>query len=133
MLCNFVLHEVSMQTVDNYQHLTKLISCPLLLKRQSYTCHRISSYVLVLVCPVLACFRYSASFSPALANAVKKGEMTGEEEEGGEDKLEPKEWGLIVLGCSRRTEWLCDIQLYPEALTDNGSALNSVTSVCPNS
>lgn len=65
------------------------------------------------------------SLSPALTNLMKKGEMTGEREEGeGEANLGPKELGLIVLGCSRQTEWLCcDIQLYPAALADNSSAL----------
>lgn len=38
MMFNCILREVSMQTLGTSQHLTQLISCPLLLKRKSCTC-----------------------------------------------------------------------------------------------
>lgn len=134
MLFDFILHEVSMQALGIYQYLTKLILCPLLLKRKFCTCHPISC-----ICSG-ACLLYFGLFqtpllSPALTNTMKKGEMTGIREKGeGEDNLGAKELGLIVFGCSRQTEWLCcDIQLYPVAPADTTSAFNCVTSMCPNS
>lgn len=38
---NFILHEDTIQTLGIYQHLTKLILCPLLPEKKSCTCHPI--------------------------------------------------------------------------------------------
>lgn len=63
MLFNFIIHEVSMQNLGIYQHHLKLISCSLLLKRQSYTYPPTSCTCSGAYGPCLACFRHPFSVS----------------------------------------------------------------------
>lgn len=104
-----------MQNLGIYQHILKLISCPLLLKRQSCTYPPTSCICSGACGPCLTCFRhpFCVSCLNALTNPMKKGEITEEGEEGeSEDSLRPKELGLVVLGCRRQTDrmaLLCDL------------------------